>query len=72
MGFVYTFPEYRGHHYVKYLFQEIEKRAKADKVQNIFLLTNHTGFYEKYGGEFYQIMNDINSEPSRVYKKHLN
>lgn len=43
MGFVYTFPEYRGHHYVEYLFREIEKRAEDEKVQDIFISTNHTG-----------------------------
>lgn len=72
IGFVYTFPEYRGHRYVGYLFQEIEKRAKDEKVQDIFISTNHTGLYEKYGYEFYQMMNDINGEPSRVYRKHVN
>ena len=72
IGFVYTFPEYRGHRYVGYLFQEIEKLAKAEKVQDIFISTNHIGLYEKYGCEFYQMMNDMNGEPSRVYRKHVN
>ena len=72
IGFVYTFPEYRGHRYVGCLFQEIEKLAKAEKVQDIFISTNHTGLYERYGCEFYQMMNDMNGEPSRVYRKHVN
>ena len=72
MGFVYTFPKHRGHRYVGYLFQEIEKLAKAEKVHDIFISTNHTGLYEKYGCVFYQMMNDVNGEPSRVYKKHIN
>lgn len=71
IGFVYTFPEYRGQRYAGYLFQEIEKLAKAEKVQDIFISTDHTGLYEKYGYEFYQMMNDINGEPSRVYRKHI-
>ena len=40
IGFVYTFPKYRGHHYAGYLFQEIEKIAKntiIKKITNIFL-----------------------------------
>ena len=72
IGFVYTFPQYRGHRYVGKLFQEIEKLAKAEKVQDIFISTNHVGLYEKYGCEFYQMMNDMDGEPSRVYKKHIN
>ncbi|MDE6743928.1 MAG: GNAT family N-acetyltransferase [Lachnospiraceae bacterium] len=71
MGFVYTFPQYRGHRYVGKLFQEIEKIAKAENVHDIFISTNHTGLYEKYGCEFYQMMNDVNDEPSRVYRKHI-
>jgi len=72
IGFVYTFPLYRGHRYVGKLFQEIENLAKAEKVHDIFISTNHTGLYEKYGCEFYQMMNDIHGEPSRVYRKHVN
>lgn len=71
MGFVYTFPQYRGHRYVGKLFQEIEKIAKAENVHDIFISTNHTGLYEQYGCEFYQMMNDVNGEPSRVYRKHI-
>lgn len=71
MGFVYTFPEYRGNRYMGKLFVEIERLAKADKVHDIFISTNHTGLYEKYGCEFYQIMNDMNGEPSRVYRKYV-
>ena len=71
IGFVYTFPEYRGHRYVGKLFLEIEKLAKAENVHDIFISTNHTGLYEKYGCEFYQTMNDMDGESSRVYKKHV-
>lgn len=71
MGFVYTFPEYRGNRCVGELFSEIERIAKADNVHDVFISTNHTGLYEKYGCEFYRVMNDMNGEPSRVYRKHI-
>lgn len=71
IGFVYTFPKYRGHRYVGQLFQKIEELAKEENVDEIFISTNHTGLYEKYGCEFYQKMNDINGEVSRVYRKHI-
>lgn len=71
IGFVYTFPRHRGHRYAGKLFQEIETLARAEKVRDIYISTNHTGLYEKYGCEFYQIMTDIHGEPSRVYKKHI-
>lgn len=69
IGFVYTFPEHRGHRCMGTLFQEIEKLARADNVQELFISTGHTGLYEKYGYEFYQMMNDMHGEPSRVYRK---
>ncbi|MCM1386076.1 MAG: GNAT family N-acetyltransferase [Bacillus sp. (in: Bacteria)] len=71
IGFVYTFPEYRGHRYAGKLFLEIEKLAKAENVHDVFISTNHIGLYEKYGCEFYQMMNDMDGEPSRVYRKHI-
>lgn len=71
IGFVYTFPEYRGHHYVGKLFSEIEKIAKAENIQTIYISTDHIGLYEKYGFVFYQTMNDMRGELSRVYRKRL-
>ncbi len=71
IGFVYTFPEYRGHRYIGKVFLEIEKLAKIENVHDIYISTNHIGLYEKYGCEFYQMMKDINGEPSRVYRKHI-
>lgn len=71
IGFVYTFPAYRGHRYAGELIKEIEKLARTENVHDLFISTNHVGLYEKYGYEFYQIMHDINGEPSRVYRKHI-
>lgn len=71
MGFVYTFPAYRGHRYVGKLFLEIERLAKEKGIHDIYISTNHTGLYEKYGCEFYRMMNDMEGELSRVYRKHV-
>ena len=51
------------------LFEEIARIAKSENVSEVFISTNHEGLYEKYGCEFYQMMNDMNGEPSRVYRK---
>ena len=71
MGFVYTFPEYRGHHYVGKLFEEIERIAKEDGTPEVYISTNHIGLYEKYGCEFKAIMNDMDGNPSRIYVKRI-
>ena len=71
IGWVYTFPQRRGSHYVGQLFAEIEKIAKSENVSEVFISTNHEGLYEKYGCEFYQMMNDMNGEPSdSIYEEN--
>lgn len=69
IGFVYTFPQYRGRGHIGKLFEHIEALAAKENIRYIYLSTNHTGLYEKYGFEFYQMMDDIKGEPSRVYRK---
>ena len=71
VGFVYTFPEYRGNRYMGLIFEEISKLAQSDNYSYIYLSTNHTSVYEKYGFEFYQILNDIQGHPSRIYRKKI-
>lgn len=71
IGWVYTFPDYRGHRYAGKLLEYAEILAKEANVKNIYISTNHDGLYEKYGYEFYRIMKDIDGEDSRVYVKNL-
>ena len=71
MGFVYTFPEHRGHRYVEKLFEEIERIAKEKGNPEVYISTNHIGLYEKYGCEFIAQMNDMDGTPSRVYVKKI-
>lgn len=71
MGFVYTFPRYRGHRYTGHLFQAVEALARAEHAENVYITTGHVGLYEKYGCEFYQMMDTRSGEPSRVYRKHI-
>lgn len=71
IGWVYTFPQYRGNRYSGKLLSYIETLAEGEGIKNIYISTNHTGLYEKYGYEFFGIMKDINREDSRVYVRHL-
>ena len=72
MGFVYTFPAYRGHRYLELLFSEIERLAIIDKVSVVYISTDHVGLYEKYGCEYLAEMKDIHGRMSRVYVKRIN
>lgn len=69
IGFVYTFPNRRGQHFVGLLFEEIAKIAESENTAQVYISTNHVGLYEKYGCSFYKMMTDIGGEPSRVYIK---
>ena len=71
IGWVYTFPEYRGNRFAGKLLEHAEKLAEDDGVENIYISTNHIGLYEKYGYEFYEIMKAVDGEDSRVYIKRL-
>ena len=71
MGFVYTFPEHRGHHYVGLLMEEVERLAIKEGVSEVYISTNHIGLYEKYGCEFKAEMHDMSGELSRVYVKKV-
>ncbi len=71
MGFVYTFPAYRGHRYVGLLMDEIERIAIKDGVSEVYISTNQIGLYEKYGCEFKAEMKEMEGELSRVYVKKI-
>ena len=71
MGFVYTFPEHRGHRYAGLLLNEIERLALEEQVSQVYISTNHVGLYEKYGCEFLKIMDDMDGKPSRIYVKEF-
>lgn len=68
IGFVYTFPQYRGHRYVGILLEFALVTAKSYGATQIYISTGETGLYEKYGYSFYQMMKDMHGEDSRVYK----
>lgn len=71
IGWVYTFPAYRGNRYAGKLLCHAETLAKEAGMKHVYISTNHDGLYEKYGYTFFQMMKDIGGEDSRVYVKRL-
>lgn len=71
IGWVYTFPQYRGHRYVGRLLSYAEALAKTDGINSVYISTDHNGLYEKYGYEFFKMMKDMHGEDARVYVRHL-
>ena len=72
MGFVYTFPEHRGHRFVGFLFEEIERLAGEEQVSEVYISTDHVGLYEKYGCEYRMQLKDMEGNLSRIYVKKIN
>lgn len=71
IGFVYTFPQYRGHRYMGILLDAAYDAAKRDGASQIYISTGETGLYEKYGYSFYRMMKDMHGEDSRVYRREV-
>lgn len=71
VGFVYTFPEYRGHRYVGRLIRRCEEIAAEKRVPQIYICTDHVGLYEKYGFSYMESRVDIYGGDSRIYFKNI-
>ncbi|MBT9776004.1 GNAT family N-acetyltransferase [Clostridium sp. MCC353] len=71
IGFVYTFPQYRGRRYVGRLLDFAQKTAKNDGANQVYISTGEIGLYEKYGYSFYQMMKTKDGADTRVYTRKL-
>ncbi len=71
IGFVYTFPQYRGHRYAGLLFDEAERLAGEEGVKALYLCTGHAGLYEKYGFEFIVRMTGMHGDEEDVYVREV-
>lgn len=67
IGFVHTAPEYRGHRYVGRLLDHAVQTAGAHGAERVYICTDHTGLYEKYGFTYMENRVSIYGEDSRVY-----
>ena len=63
---VYTEEDCRGHGIAGKLLDIVCADMKENGIDTLYLLTDHTAFYERYGWEFYCIIED-NGTASRVY-----
>ena len=67
IGFVYTYPPYRGRGNMGRLLEAARRAAQADGAERVYISTNETGLYERYGYAFYGMMKDMRGEDTRVY-----
>lgn len=65
---VYTEEEYRGQGIAGTLLNMAVHDLKSKGISPVYLLTDHTGYYERYGWEFYcMVQGDGESALSRMY-----
>ena len=65
---VYTEPAYRGRGIAGRLLDLVVEDCRSKGSSPIYLLTDHTGFYERYGWEFLCLaQGDGEETPSRIY-----
>ena len=67
IGFVYTFPEYRGRRCFGILLEEAKRLAREAGFEKIYISTDHIGLYEKYGFEYAGDAETIYGGTSRCY-----
>ena len=65
---VYTEPDYRGRRIAGNLLDMVVEDLRSKGVSPVYLLTDHTGFYERYGWEFHaMVQGDGEEQMSRMY-----
>lgn len=65
---VYTEEEFRGQDIAGRLVEKAAADLKSRQITPVWLLTDHTGFYERYGWEFFCMVHaDGEVEKSRMY-----
>ena len=65
---VYTEEDFRGHGIAGHLLALVVEDQRTKGIVPLFLVTEHTGFYERYGWEFLCMARDENSgNETRVY-----
>lgn len=71
IGFVYTYPEYRGRRCAGELIEYACNKAKEEGHENIFVSSEEKGLYEKYGFTFVKNMMSVHGYETGVFKRKL-
>ena len=68
IGFVYTFPQFRGKRRIGKLIEHIYRLAKKEEHNALYISTNQQGLYEKFGATYFCTLKDRWGEDTLVYK----
>ena len=67
LGFAWTHPDYRGRRLMGRLIARVKTLARDDGFEKLYISTEETGLYEKYGAEYLTGMKDRRGGDCRVY-----
>ncbi len=67
IGFVYTFPQFRGKRRIGKLIEHIYRLAKSEGKKALYISTDQQGLYENFGCTFKEILKDGNGEDCLIY-----
>ena len=68
LGFVYTYPAYRGRRLMGRLISRAKETARENGYDTLWISSRENGLYEKYGAEYVTDMEDESGESSGVYR----
>ena len=71
IGFVFTVPEYRGHHHAGKILAHAEAIAASRGHSRVYIATDHVNLYEKYGYTYMENRIDCWGDDMRVLYKDL-
>ncbi len=67
VGFLFTYPEYRGNRYSEQIIKHALADARRQGYARAYLATDHVGLYEKYGFVYQENRVDVWGDDSRIY-----
>ena len=68
LGFVYTYPEYRGRRLMGRLISRAKELAREDGYEALWISSREKGLYEKYGAALVNEMKDRFGESSGIWR----
>lgn len=68
IGFVYTFPAFRGKRRIGKLIEHIYLLAKSEGHRFLFISTDQKGLYEKFGFKYLTTTKTVQNEDTLVYR----
>lgn len=71
IGFVYTFPSFRGKRRIGKLIEHIYQLAKVQGVKQLYISTDQKGLYENFGFSFFTTLKECHDEPAFVYQMKI-